>query len=241
MVMDKTEQHITRAYDRDLEAIQAHIMKMGGLVEAAILDAANALATRDEELAEKVRSSDRAVDELEAMIQSQAALTIAERQPMAFDLRTILAVMKIASNLERIGDYAKNMAKRTSVLVQMNPIEDGGSATRRMAKMVEVMLKDALDAFVQRDPELAEDVRQRDLEVDQMYNSLFRNYLTYMMEDPRNITACMHLHFIAKNIERMGDHVTAIAEQVIYLATGVVPDENRPKADRTSVETGEGV
>ena len=109
-----------------------------------------------------------------------------------------------------------------------------------MARMVEVMLKDSLDAFVQRDPELAEDVRQRDLEVDQMYNSLFRNFLTYMMEDPRNITACMHLHFIAKNIERMGDHVTAIAEQVIYLATGELPDDTRPKGDRTSVEKDEG-
>ncbi len=240
MVMDKTERHIARAYDRDLEAIQAHIMKMGGLVEAAILDAAEALSSRDEELAEKVRNSDRAIDELETLIQNEAALTIAERQPMAFDLRTILAVMKIASNLERIGDYAKNMAKRTGVLVQMKPIEENSSSIRRMAKMVEVMLKDALDAFVQRDPELAEDVRQRDLEVDQMYNSLFRNYLTYMMEDPRNITACMHLHFIAKNIERMGDHVTAVAEQVIYLATGELPEDTRPKGDRTSVHLGEG-
>ncbi len=241
MVMDRTERHIASAYDRDLEAIQAHIMKMGGLVEAAILDAAEALSARDEELAEKVRNSDRAIDELEQIIQQKSALTIAERQPMAFDLRTILAVMKIASNLERIGDYAKNMAKRTGVLVQMKPVEENYSSVRRMAKMVEVMLKDALDAFVQRDAELAEDVRQRDLEVDQMYNSLFRNYLTYMMEDPRNITACMHLHFIAKNIERMGDHVTAIAEQVMYLASGRMPDDTRPKADNTSVETGEGV
>ncbi|SNT09000.1 phosphate signaling complex protein PhoU [Tropicimonas sediminicola] len=239
--MDRKEQHIARAFDRDLEALQAHIMKMGGLVEDAILKAAEALATRDEEVAERVRQDDRAIDELEAMIMEEAALTIAERQPMASDLRTVLAVIKIAGNLERIGDYAKNMAKRTSVLVQMRPIEDGGNSTRRMAKLVEVMLKDALDAFVQRDPELAEDVRQRDLEVDQMYNSLFRNFLTYMMEDPRNITACMHLHFIAKNIERMGDHVTAVAEQVIYLTTGTMPDENRPKADRTAMEThGQG-
>ena len=234
------QQHIARAFDRDLEAVQAHIMKMGGLVETAILDAAEALATRDEELAEQVRNADRAIDELEQLIHSEAALVIAERQPMASDLRTVLAVMKIASNLERIGDYAKNMAKRTGVLVQMRPIEDAAASLRRMARIVQAMLKDALDAFVQRDGEIAEDVRQRDLEVDQMYNSLFRNYLTYMMEDPRNITACMHLHFIAKNIERMGDHVTAIAEQTIYLVTGSLPDNNRPKQDATGTSSGTG-
>ena len=229
MVMDKSEQHIMRAYDRDLEAIQAQIMKMGGLVESAILDAAEALATRDEELAEKVRNSDRAIDELELIIQQQAALTIAERQPMAFDLRTILAVMKIASNLERVGDYAKNMAKRTGVLVQMRPVEESNGSVRRMAKMVEVMLKDALDSFVQRDAELAEDVRQRDLEVDQMYNSLFRNYLTYMMEDPRNIGMCIHVLFCAKNVERIGDHATNIAETVYYVVKGSAPEDYRRK------------
>jgi phosphate transport system protein len=232
--MDRSNEHIVRAYDRSLEALQAHIMKMGGLVEEAILEAAEALALRDEELAAQVREKDAAIDGLERMIMDEAALTIAERQPMASDLRVILAAMKIATNLERIGDYAKNIAKRTGVLTQMGSIEDAGNATRRMARMVAVMLKDALDAFVQRDAELAEDVRQRDLEVDQMYNSLFRNFLTYMMEDPRNITACMHFHFIAKNIERMGDHATAVAEQVIYLATGAMPEEPRPKGDRTS-------
>ncbi|WP_116132598.1 phosphate signaling complex protein PhoU [Tropicimonas sp. IMCC34043] len=230
------EQHIATAYDRDLEAIQARIMKMGGLVEAAILDASESLAERDEEMAEKVRAGDRAIDELDSLINDECARAIAMRQPAAFDLRTLLAVMKISTNLERIGDYAKNMAKRTGVLVQMSEIEGGNAAIRRMAKAVEVMLKDALDAFVQRDAELAEDVRQRDHEVDLMYNTLFREFLTYMMEDPRNITACMHLHFIAKNIERMGDHVTAIAEQVIYLSTGEKPGSPRPKADRTSVE-----
>ncbi|MFV0335330.1 MAG: phosphate signaling complex protein PhoU [Tropicimonas sp.] len=229
--MNSNEQHIVSAFDRDLEAVQAHIMKMGGLVETAILDAAQALAALDEELAETVRRADREIDGLEQEIQSRAALMIAERQPVASDLRIVLAAMKIASNLERIGDYAKNMAKRTGVLAGMRPVEDEGASMRRMAKMVEVMLKDALDAFMQRDGELAGDVLQRDIEVDQMYNSIFRNYLTYMMEDPRNITACMHLHFIAKNIERMGDHVTAIAEQTIYLVTGQMPDGDRPKQE----------
>ena len=229
------EQHIASAFDRDLETIQAQIMKMGGLVEAAIRDGAQSLETRDEELAEKVRQGDKVIDALEETINEEAARVIALRAPTARDLRLVLSVIKISANLERIGDYAKNMAKRTSVLAQMAPVGDNASALRRMAREVELMLKDALDCYVQRDAELAADVIQRDREVDQMYNALFREFLTFMMEDPRNITACMHMHFIAKNVERMGDHVTSIAEQVVYLVTGEKPDEARPKADRTSL------
>ncbi|ARE38427.1 Phosphate transport system regulatory protein [Rhodovulum sp. P5] len=240
MTESMKDPHIVRSYDSDLEAIQALIMKMGGLVEAAILEAANSLENRDEELAERVRLGDKAIDALEEQVNEEAARLLAQRQPIASDLRTVLSVMKISANLERIGDYSKNMAKRTGVLLQMTPIEGSSGAIRRMAKAVEMMLKDALDAYIQRDVELAEDVRQRDHEVDQMYNALFRAFLTYMMEDPRHITACMHLHFIAKNIERMGDHVTSIAEQVIYLATGKMPEEERPKADRTSVDSTGG-
>ncbi|WP_299658383.1 phosphate signaling complex protein PhoU [uncultured Tateyamaria sp.] len=230
------DQHIASAFDRDLEAIQAQIMKMGGLVENAILEAAISLETRDEERAEKVRKGDKAIDELEELINEEAARVIALRAPTAIDLRLVLSVIKVSANLERIGDYAKNLAKRTSVLSQMAPVNDSAGALRRMAKEVERMLKDALDAYVARDAELAQDVIDRDSEVDQMYNALFREFLTFMMEDPRNITACMHLHFIAKNIERMGDHVTSIAEQVVYLVTGSTPDEMRPKADKTSVQ-----
>ncbi|MBK1635650.1 phosphate signaling complex protein PhoU [Rhodovulum adriaticum] len=229
--------HIVKSYDRDLETAQALIMKMGGLVEAAILEAANSLENRDEELAERVREGDRAIDALEQQINEEAARLLALRQPSAGDLRTVLTVMKISGNLERVGDYAKNMAKRTGVLVQMAPIDGSTGAIRRMAKAVEMMMKDALDAYIQRDAELAQDVRLRDAEVDQMYNALFRQFLTFMLEDPRNITACMHLHFIAKNIERMGDHATSIADQVIYLVTGSVPEDERPKADRTAFET----
>jgi len=228
------KEHIQSVFDRDLEAIQAQIMKMGGLVEAAIRDAALSLDTRDEELAETVRASDKAIDDLEELINEETARVIALRAPIASDLRLILSVIKISANLERIGDYAKNMAKRTSILTQMAPVNDSSGALRRMAREVERMLNDALDAYVQRDAELAADVIGRDQEVDQMYNALFREFLTFMMEDPRNITACMHLHFIAKNIERMGDHVTSIAEQVVYLVTGDTPEESRPKADRTS-------
>ncbi|MEL7299731.1 MAG: phosphate signaling complex protein PhoU [Pseudomonadota bacterium] len=225
------DQHIASAFDRDLEGLQANIMKMGGLVEAAILESTRALAERDVELAETVRAADSAIDDLESFINEDCARVIAMRQPMSSDLRIILTVMKVSANLERIADYAKNIAKRTTVLAETGPINGSDQALKRMAREVEAMLKDTLDAFIQRDPELAGDVRDRDHSVDQMYNALFREFLTHMMEDPRNITACMHLHFIAKNIERMGDHTTNIAEEVIYLVTGEHPDDPRPKGD----------
>ena len=235
-----THTHIASAFDRDLEAIQAHVMRMGGLVEAAILDAAEALETRDEELAQRVRAGDKAIDALEEQINAECARVIAIRAPAASDLRTVLTVMKIAANLERCGDYAKNLAKRSMVLSQMSPLTGSTGSIRRMAKSVTLLLKESLDAYIARDPVMAEDVRQRDQEVDQMYNALFRELLTHMMEDPRNITAAMHLHFIAKNIERVGDHATGIAEQVIYLVTGQLPGEARPKADSTTAANGQG-
>ncbi|NUB45725.1 phosphate signaling complex protein PhoU [Fertoebacter nigrum] len=228
------EPHIASVFDRDLEAIQAMIMKMGGLVEAAILDSSLALESRDEELADKVRKADAAIDALEEQINTECARVIALRAPTASDLRTVLTVMKIAASLERCGDYAKNLAKRSTVLAQMQPIGGSAGSIRRMAKAVELLLKDALDAYIQRDAVLAAEVRERDREIDQMYNALFREFLTHMMEDPRNITACMHLHFIAKNIERVGDHATGVAEQVIYLVTGALPEEARVKGDITS-------
>jgi phosphate transport system protein len=233
-----SEQHIASAFDRDLEAVQALIMKMGGLVEDQIRDSARSLDERDEELAVRVRKADEEVDALEERVNEEAARLIALRAPTASDLRTVLTVLKISANLERCGDYAKNMAKRTTVLVQMQPIEGAAKSIRRMAREVELMMKDALDAYIQRDAALAEQVRQRDRDVDQMYNALFREFLTFMMEDPRNITACMHLHFIAKNIERMGDHITSVAENVIYLVTGAYPEEARVKGDRTSLLEG---
>ncbi|KUJ86034.1 PhoU family transcriptional regulator [Ruegeria marisrubri] len=229
-----SEQHIISAFDRDLEEIQAHIMSMGGLVEDAIRNAAKSLETRDEELAQQVRKSDKAIDELEDLINEETARLIALRAPTASDLRLVLSVLKVSGNLERIGDYAKNIAKRTTVLVETAEVSGSAVALRRMAREVRSMLHDALDAYIQRDAAKAEEVIERDEEVDQMYNGLFRELLTHMAEDPRSISACMHLHFIAKNIERMGDHVTAVAEQAIYLVTGQRPTEARPKADKTS-------
>lgn len=232
-------QHIARAFDRDLEGAQAMVMRMAGMVEQAMVRAAEALQTYDLEMAETIRRNDRAIDELEETIKLDCARIIATRSPNAGDLRTILTVMSISSNLERCGDYAKNIAKRTTVLAQTNPVGETSSALLRMQTMVRGMIKDALDSYIQRDLDKAREVRARDRDVDDMYNILFRSLLTHMMEDAHCITACMHLHFIAKNIERMGDHTTAIAEQVIYLVTGELPNEDRPKGDLTSL-TGPG-
>ncbi|GAA6174612.1 phosphate signaling complex protein PhoU [Sulfitobacter pacificus] len=228
------KEHISSAYDRDLEGLVMLIMKMGGLVEEAILDAAKSLETQDIELAETVRLKDKSIDALELEVNDVAATVIALRAPVSKDLRVILTVLRLAASLERIGDYAKNIAKRTSALIDMPNSASSNSSLRRMSREVQVMLKDVLDAFVRKDAEIAEDVRQRDQEVDQMYNALFREFLTFMMEDPRQITACMHLHFMAKNIERMGDLTTNMAEQVIYLVTGEMPEEDRPKSDSTA-------
>lgn len=239
MTMPSSE-HIVSGFDRDLEGIQAQIMRMGGLVEEAISKATEALETRDAELARTVRASDSAIDKLEELVNNEAARIIAQRQPIASDLRTVLTVFRVSTNLERIGDYAKNIAKRTETIIDQPPVNGTGASLRRMARQVELMLKDALDAYIQRDAALAADVRARDRDVDQMYSALFREYLTFMMEDPRNITPCMHLHFITKNVERMGDHVTAIAEQVVYYVTGTYPAEDRAKADQTSTNAALG-
>ncbi len=236
--MNDLNNHIVSAFDRELEGIQAQIMKMGGLVEASIMEAAASLETRDVELAEKVRAGDKVIDDLEDILNEEAARVIALRSPTATDLRVVLSVMRMSANLERIGDLSKNIAKRTGVLVQMPPVGDTPASLRRMAREVELMLKDALDAYIQRDEALALDVIARDEDVDKMHNTMFREFLTFMLEDPSNITACMHLHFIAKNIERMGDHVTSIAEQVVFLATGSKPDEARLKKDKTSTTVG---
>ena len=229
-----SSQHIRSAFDRDLDMITSKMLKMGGLVESSIIDAAEAFENRDLELAQNVRKRDKKIDALEAEINEDITRIIALQAPAASDLRTLLSILKIAGNLERIGDYSKNMAKRTNVLSTLPVIENSSASLRRLVREVQNMLKDALDAFSQRDGESCFDIIARDREVDELYNSLFREFLTYMMEDPRSITSCMHLHFIAKNIERMGDHVTSIAEQVIFVVTGELPTDQRDKADVTS-------
>ncbi|MCU0903946.1 MAG: phosphate signaling complex protein PhoU [Tabrizicola sp.] len=228
--MAETEQHILSAFDRDLESLQAHFLKLSGLAELSLTEAAKALEALDVAAAEKVIASDRAIDALEDFIQTEAASLIARRAPTASDLRRVLAVMRAAHSLERVGDYAKNVAKRTRVLAHSAPVDGHAGTMRRMTLLVTRMLDEATQALVHKDQQLAEAVRKRDLDIDQMYNTLFRSLFTYMMESPANIGPSMHLHFIAKNIERAGDHATTIAEQALYLATGAVPAEPRPKA-----------
>ena len=231
--------HIVKSFDNDLGQIESLLLEMGGLVESQISEAVRALTDRDVELGEKIRANDKRVDDLEVQINELTIKTLALRQPMAEDLRAVVTALKVAANLERIGDYAKNIAKRTSVLAQSPHIGSYSTTIKRMSKLVQDMVRDVLDAYVARDSETAEDLRLRDEEVDQLHTTLFRELLTYMMEDPRNITPCLHLLFIAKNIERMGDHTTGIAEQVYYLVTGTQLDEDRPKGDMTSFMSAE--
>ena len=231
--------HIVKSFDDDLGQIESLLLEMGGLVETQIAEAVRALVDRDVELGEKIRKNDKRVDDLDVQINDLTIRTLALRQPMAEDLRAVVTALKVAANLERIGDYAKNIAKRTSVLAQSPHIGSYSSTIKRMSKLVQDMVRDVLDAYVARDSQTAEDLRLRDEEVDQLHNTLFRELLTYMMEDARNITPCLHLLFIAKNIERMGDHTTGIAEQVYYLVTGTQLDEDRPKGDMTSFMSAE--
>jgi len=228
------QKHIVKSFDEDLNNIETLIMEMGGFVEKQITEAATALTRRDIELAETIIRSDKRIDALESDIDQAVVRILAQRQPMAQDLRAVVVAPKIASNLERIGDYAKNIAKRTGVLAKTQPIGSSAATIKRMCILVQDMVKDVLDAYVRRNAERAEDVRLRDEEVDELHNTLFRELLTYMMEDPRAISPCMHLLFIAKNVERMGDHTASVAEQVHYMVSGEIFDEERPKSDTTS-------
>lgn len=236
-----TKRHTLSVLDQDLERSRELILTMGGRVEEALALAARALDGRDAELAAQVVAADRAIDALEDEINQQVVRVLALRQPQADDLRAVIAVMKMAGELERLGDYAKNMARRVPVLAEGARIDGAGAAIRRQARQVGEMLKDMLDAYARGDVALAEDVIARDAEVDHMTNALFREFITHMMEDPRNITACLHYTFIAKNVERMGDLVTGAAEQVVFLATGRRPGERVKGASTAELDLPAGV
>jgi phosphate transport system protein len=229
--------HPNTAFNADMQNLEILILKMGGRVAAAIERATQAFVSRDAELAQRVVLEDQHVDALESDINSAVVRMLALRQPAASDLYEVVSVMKVAGDLERLGDYAKNLARRVPVLVQSDRIEGATAAIRRLSMLVQSMLRDVLDAYTNTDLALAQTVLDRDVEVDQMTNTLFRDFLTHMMEDPRNITVCMHLLFIAKNFERMGDHVTEIGEQVIFVETGEQPVP-RAKGESTSQITG---
>jgi phosphate transport system protein len=221
--------HILKRFDEELERLNATINEMGGLTESQFAKALAAVRDRDTATAEEVIADDARVDALDAAVQEQTVKLLALRQPMAVDLRVVLSSIKIAAALERIADYAKNTAKRSIVLAQASPPPAAVSGIDRLGRLVRTALKDVLDSFADDDVAKAHSVWQRDEEIDQVYTGLFRELLTYMMEDPRTITACTHLLFMAKNIERAGDHVTNIAELVSFRSTGQSFAEARRK------------
>jgi phosphate transport system protein len=226
-------EHTVRSYEEDLRRLRDMIVRMGGLAERQVAEAVQALIERDSELATEVVQRDAAIDALEREIEGFVVRLLALRQPVGADLRLIVAALKICHNLERIGDYARNAAKRSIVLAQQ-PALGSLNGFGRMARLVQENLKGAIDALVHEDAEKADEIWASDEPVDEIYNGIFREMLTFMMEDPRNITAATHLLFIAKNLERIGDHATNIAETVHFAVRGETLEEERPKADSSA-------
>lgn len=222
-------EHIVKSYGEELMELGRKIAEMGGLSETMLSNAIEALVRGDTDLAQRVIETDHKLDVLERDVEEKAILTIAKRQPMAVDLRAIVSSIRLASDMERIGDLSKNIAKRVvAINGQFAPQKIVGGVVH-MSELALDRLKRVIDAYAQRDVSAALDVWNHDEEIDQLYNSLFRELLTYMMEDPRNIGFCTHLLFCAKNIERIGDHATNIAETVHYLVTGTAISAERPR------------
>ncbi len=224
-------EHTAKAFDVDLQDLSRMVAEMGGLAEKQIADSVDALATRDSGRAERVIASDVAIDALQREIEERSVLTIARRQPMAVDLREIVSALRIANDLERIGDLAKNIAKRVVPITSDFHPQKLIRGVEHMSALVLAQLKQVLDSYASHDLEKALAVWNGDEEIDAMCTSLFRELLTYMMEDPRHITFCIHLMFSAKNIERMGDHATNIAETVYFMVQGRPITDERPKGD----------
>ena len=221
--------HIVKAYDRDLETLGRRIAEMGGIAEKMLAEAMDALAAFDVALAQRVVLTDPRLDALQREIEESAILTIAKRQPLAVDLRECIAAIRISGDLERVGDLAKNIAKRTVKIVGEARVPRAIIGLKSMHDVAALQLKDALDAYAQRDVERARAVWNNDVELDALEDSVFRDLLTFMMEDPRNISFCTHLLFCSKNLERIGDHTTNISETVVYLVTGESMPTERPK------------
>ena len=226
--------HIVKSYDAEFSELDRKTAEMGGLAEALLADAFSAMSRRDPALAAVAVANDRVIDQLEVLLQERAILMIAKRQPVANDLRHIMTVLKIAGDLERIGDLGKNIAKRAFAISTESHPKPLMNGLKHMAELAQRQLADVLDAFNGRDDAKALAVWHADASLDALYNSVFRELLTYMMEDPRNIGLCTHLLFAAKNIERVGDHTTNIAENIHFLVTGKVISDDRPKGDDTA-------
>jgi len=230
--------HTAKAFDTDLQEITRKVAEMGGLAERQIADAVKALVDRDVELGERVITTDPVIDAMQREIEDKCILTIARRQPMAVDLRECVSAIRVCNDLERIGDNAKHIGKRVVALDDESYPPKLIRGVEHMATLVLAQLKQVLDAYAGRDLQAALAVWSGDEEIDSMCVSLFRELLTYMMEDPRNITFCMHLMFCAKDIERIGDHATNIAETVYYMIEGRPITDQRPKGDTTSFPAG---
>jgi len=233
-------EHTVSAYDDDLKAIARMVTEIGGLAERAVGDAVEALTRLDAGLAQRVITGDKELDRLQREIEDKSILVIARRQPMASDLREIVGAMRIANDIERVGDLAKNIAKRVVAINGVFPHKQLITGVEHLCEIALQQLKKVLDAYASQDDHAANAVRLRDDEIDALYTSLFRELLTYMMEDPRNLTFCIHLLFCAKNIERIGDHATNIAESVHYVVTGRSYEDERPKADASIASTVAG-
>src|SRR5882724_1031156 len=230
-------EHTAKAFDQDLQELTRQVAEMGGLAERQIVDAVNALIRRDVALGQRVVAADTELDKLQREIEERAVLTIARRQPMAVDLREIIGAMRVTTDLERIGDLAKNIGKRVNALdSDFHPLKLI-RGLEHMASLVQSQIKSVLDAYAAHDLPAAMKVWKGDEEIDAICTSLFRELLTYMMEDPRNISFCIHLMFCAKNIERMGEHATNIAETVFYMIEGQQILDKRPKGDMTNFAT----
>ncbi|MCX8995879.1 phosphate signaling complex protein PhoU [Rhizobiaceae bacterium BDR2-2] len=232
--------HIVSVFDDELKYLTRRISEMGGLAEQMVGESVRALINSDVALAQKVISDDTILDAAEREIGDKAIVTIAKRQPMAADLREIMGAIRIAGDLERVGDLGKNTAKRVIAVRDTGVPRSLARGLEHLCELAMSQLTDVLDVYATRSPEKAAAIRERDDEIDSVYTSLFRELLTYMMEDPRTITTCTHLLFCAKNIERIGDHATNIAETIYYIATGAQPEGERPKED-LSTSVGAGV
>ena len=230
-----TEHHTVKAFDSDLQELARMVAEMGGLAEREVADAVDALARRDTALAQRVTASDMHIDVLQREIEEKSVLTIARRQPVASDLREVIGALRLSNDLERIGDLAKNIAKRVIALNGEFPPPKLIRGVEHMTDLLLGQLKAVLNAYARRDVAEALAVWRGDEEIDAVCTSVFRELLTYMMEDPRNITFCIHLLFCAKNIERMGDHATNIAETVHYVIEGKPIADQRPKGDTTTL------
>jgi phosphate transport system protein len=221
--------HIVRSYDKELDTLERRIAEMGGIAEKMVIDAMDALSQADVAPANQVVASDARLDALQRETEEQAILTIARRQPMAVDLREIVGAIRVAGDLERVGDLAKNISKRSLKIGLEARVPRAIVGLRHMNDVATELMKDVLDAYAQRDTERARAVWERNAELDALEDSVFRDLLTHMMEDPRNISFCAHLLFCSKNVERIGDHATNIAETVFYLVTGETLPADRPK------------